>query len=290
MSENIMVLLNQKYNELTKSEKKIANFLYSNHAEVQYMSITNLAEQCGVAEATIFRFCRSIGFDGYNEFKLALAKSLVREESSNHDLAADFSLFGQVDPTDDFSSMCKKLYNTEVNALNQTLQLLDEERYKRAAELLGGGGRVYCLGQGSSFIMAKEAWGRFLAVSPNFYCVEDSHLQAMTASLLEPQDVILFFSYSGATKDMLDVLRPAKQRGTKVVLVTHFERSPAVAYADVILLCGSNEGPLQQGSVAAKVAQMLVIDVLFNEFWRQNSEICIRNNEITFEAIGKKLL
>lgn len=78
--------------------------------------------------------------------------------------------------------------------------------------------------------------------------------------------MILFFSYSGATKDMLDVLRPARRRGAKIILVTHFAKSPAAAMADVTLLCGSKEGPLQSGSVAAKMGLLFIIDVLFNEY------------------------
>ena len=78
-------------------------------------------------------------------------------------------------------------------------------------------------------------------------------MQAMAAALSTPDDVILFFSYSGATKDMLDVLRPARRRGAKIILVTHFAKSPAAAMADVTLLCGSKEGQLQSGYVAAEI-------------------------------------
>lgn len=285
---NIIEVLNKKYNGLTKSNKKIANFIYGNFLEAQYMSITSLAEQCGVAEATISRFCRHLGLGGYNELKISLAKAMAQAESTG--IGAGFALYGQVDPADSFSNMCKKLYQIEVNALGKTLALLDEKDILCAAELLSGAERVYCLGQGASLIIAMEAWGRFLSVSSRFYCVQDSHMQAMTASLLGEEDVILFFSYSGATKDILDVLRPAKHSRAKVILVTHFEKSPAAAYADVILPFGCNEGPLQQGSVAAKVAQMLVIDVLFNQFWRINSQDCIQNNDKTSAAIANKLL
>ena len=112
----------------------------------------------------------------------------------------------------------------------------------------------------------------------------------LAAALSTPDDVILFFSYSGATKDMLDVLRPARRRGAKIILVTHFAKSPAAAMADVTLLCGSKEGPLQSGSVAAKMGLLFIIDVLFNEYCRTNPALTEANREATAGAISAKLL
>ncbi|WP_312641490.1 MurR/RpiR family transcriptional regulator [Hydrogenoanaerobacterium sp.] len=293
MGEDIFEILNKKYNSLTKSEKKIANYLFSNKVEVIQLSITALSEQCGVAEATIFRFCKTLGFGGYNEFKLALAKFIFKEENSSTasvNASGSVTNYGKVDSQDTFEQMCEKLYSTQVSALEQTLKLLDETSITKAVQILSHSKRVYCFGQGASLIMAMEAWGRFITASPNFFYVEDSHMQTMASSLLTEDDAILFFSYSGATREIVDVMRLANRNGFKVILVTKFEKSPAAAFADVILLCGSNEGPLQVGSVAAKVAQLLIIDVLFNEFCRTNHEMCYRNIEITADATAKKLL
>lgn len=131
---------------------------------------------------------------------------------------------------------------------------------------------------------------RFLTVSPNFQYIEDNHLQAMSASLLGVQDVIVFISYSGSTRDMMDVLRPAHARGTKIIVITRSAKSPVSAFADVILLCGSKEGPAQFGSVAAKMAQLLLIDILFNQYCRCEPEFTLRNREQTANSIAGKLL
>ena len=115
-------------------------------------------------------------------------------------------------------------------------------------------------------------------------------MQAMAAALCDEQDVILFFSYSGSTRDMLDVLRPAKNGGAKIILITHFSNSPAAALSDVILLCGSNESPLQSGSIAAKIGQMFIIDYLFYAYCLQNPERCAKAREATAQATARKLL
>lgn len=193
-------------------------------------------------------------------------------------------------PEDSITDMCKKLYATNVAAIGQTLAQIDEENVGRAVKYLSAAQRVYCFGQGGSLVIAMEAWARFITAAPQFQCIEDSHMQAMAAALSTPDDVILFFSYSGATKDMLDVLRPARRRGAKIILVTHFAKSPAAAMADVTLLCGSKEGPLQSGSVAAKMGLLFIIDVLFNEYCRTNPALTEANREATAGAISAKLL
>lgn len=277
--------ITDNYNSLTRSARKIADYVFGNRQEVQYMSITTLSEECGAAEATIFRFCQTLGFSGYNGFKLALAQSsgsLTDED--------DLTSYEKISPQDSIIEMARKLYTLDVAAISETLAQIDEEEMRRAIQYLSSAQRVYCFGQGGSMVIAMEAWARFITVAPHFQCIEDAHMQAMAASLASVNDVVLFFSYSGATKDMQDVLRPAKARGAKIILITRFAKSPAAAFADVVLLCGSKEGPLQSGSVAAKVALLFVIDVLFNEYCRKNQEFTKNNCELTAAAVSGKLL
>ena len=91
----------------------------------------------------------------------------------------------------------------------------------------------------------------------SFFSPSDSHIQIMYTTALTPRDAILFFSYSGATREAVELLELAQRRGVRTILVTHFPKSPAAGYANVILQCGANEGPLQLGSVPARMAQLL---------------------------------
>ena len=283
--KDVLDAMTSAYGSLTKAGRRVADYIFANPVDAQYMSITSLAEECGVAEATISRFCRALGFSGYNDFKLGLARG--GNESA---AAAEVARSGKVMPGDSILDMCKKLYAADTTAINQTLALVDEDSVRKATALIANARRVLCFGQGGSMVMAMEAWARFITVAPHFQCIEDAHMQAMAAALASPEDVILFFSYSGSTKDMLDTLRPARKRGAKVILVTHFAKSPAAALADAILLCGSKEGPLHSGSVAAKMGQLFIIDILFNEYCRVMPERTEESREATMDAISAKLL
>ena len=187
-------------------------------------------------------------------------------------------------------NICSRLYQANIDALAETLSRFNESSMQQAICLLSQAQKVYCFGQGSSNIMAMEAWARFATVSSSFIHIEDSHMQAMASSLCRKEDVILFFSYSGATKDMLDILKPAKSNGASIILVTHFSTSPAAMLANVCLLCGPSEKPLQSGSITTKIGQLFIIDCLFHGYCQKNSKACAQAQAATSQATARKLL
>lgn len=286
MQLSILDNLHQNFQSFSKSEKLIANYIIAHSSSVQSMTITTLAEECGVGEATITRFCRKLGFSGYSNLKLSLAKSLTY--NSTH--APTLESFGEITQDDSLQSMCLKIYNSENEALLQTLKSIDLDTITSAVDLLSKASQVHCYGQGGSSIIAMMAWGRFITDSSKFHWVQDSHLQAITLALLQPNDVILYFSYSGATGELLEDIVLAKQRGVKIILVTRFSKSPLAKHADVVLLCSCNETPLQIGSIPAKMAQLFLIDVLYNEFSRRHASESLMNKDITIQAVSRKLL
>ena len=139
-------------------------------------------------------------------------------------------------------------------------------------------------------LIASEAAHLFSTASGKFFAVSDSHMQMIRAANMGEKDAVLFFSYSGATRDMMETLQVARKRGACIILVTRFAKSPGGALADVVLRCGANESPLQLGSVAAKVAQLMLLDVLFAEYCRRAPEHFEANRERIAAALADKHL
>ena len=185
-----------------------------------------------MAEATIFRFCRALGFDGYNEMKIALAKATAT--------AMPVSL--KLEPGVDTQTLCTHAYNTAIEALNGTRSALDPESVDRAATLLQRARQVF------------------------------------------------FVSYSGATRDMMDSLHLARENGAKVILLTHYSDAPGAALADVVLLCGAKESPLDSGSMPVKLAVLFVANVLVLRYTLDNQELANLSLSRTSRALGSKLL
>lgn len=280
---NAFEKISSAYYSLTAAEKKVADYVIIHQQESQYMSISELAEACGVAEATISRFARRLNYKGYNAFKLAVANATSPRGGGN-------PLSGEITPEDTVFDMCQKLYTANLDAMEQTLGLLRPEAVKAAGDLLERADKVLCMGQGGSMVMAQEAAHLFSTAFGKYFAVTDSHMQAIAATQLGPRDVILYFSYSGATRDMVENCLLARERGAKVILVTRFPKSPGAALASVVLQCGANENPLQMGSVAARIAMIFVLDVLFSEVCRRDLPACRARRRQVADALSEKHL
>ena len=279
--ENVFNLITREYYQLTASEKKLAAFVVANGQRSQAMSISELAAACGVAEATISRFCRRMGYRGYSAFRLAIAAATAARADSD-------PLSGDIQPEDSVPDLSSKLANVEIEAIRETQSLIRPEDIMAAADLLLAADKVLCMGQGGSMLLAKEAAHLFTTAFSGFFPVADSHMQVIAATNLTERDAILFFSYSGSTKELMDVLPIARRRGARIILVTRYPGSPGAALADLVLQCGSTEGPLQLGSVAARIAQLYLIDVLFSEMCRRDLETCRHHRKLVADALSEK--
>lgn len=279
---NVFERINSEYYQLTSAEKKVADYAVIHQQQTQFMSISELAEEAGVAEATISRFCKRLGYKGYSAFKLAIANATAGRIDHS---AADG---GELEDEDTVESMCRSVYRSNTEALAQTLELIHPENVRKAADMIISANRVLCMGQGGSMILSQECAHLFSTIQLNFMAVMDSHLQAIAASQLTPSDLVIYFSYSGSTKELLKNLQIIRERKARAILITRFPKSPGAAYADIVLQCGSREGPLQGGSVAARIAQLYLMDVLFNEVCRRDREGCRARQELVAEVLSDK--
>ena len=268
----ILERIHSAYYQFTAAERKVADFVLAQHDQVQFMSISQLAEDCGTAEATISRFCRTLELKGFNAFKIELARDHV-VPPVHHDL-------------DTPQGRSKNAGKLSSEAISQTIDLVEIPKILQTVELLEKAPRVICIGSGGSMIMASECAHLFSTVTGKFYAVSDSHMQMSAVATMSKEDIIILFSYSGATTGGLQILELAKSRGIKTILVTRFNKSPAAKLADIVLRCGSNEGPFQFGSTPAKVAQLIVMDILFQEYCHRNREQCEENIQSIASALS----
>ncbi len=279
--QSVFVQIGTEYYTFTASEKKLADFILLAQERICRMSISELAAACSVADATVSRFCRRLRYKGYPDFKIAVANASMNQLKDN-------PLSGEVTTEDTLEAISQKLLTANTMAMTQTLEVLNLDAVSQAAEILHSASSVLCMGQGGSMLIAAEAAHLFSTITNKFQPVSDSHMQAMAAAMMDRSDVILFFSYSGSTTDMLDTLKTARDRGGKVILVTRFPNSPGAALADIVLQCGANENPLQSGSIPARIAQMYLLDILFSEYTRKNLEEAKENRSRIAQALAAK--
>lgn len=279
--QSVFVHIGSEYYTFTPAEKKLADYILSAQDCISRMSISQLASACSVADATVSRFCRRLGYKGYPDFKIAIANSFAHRLEDN-------PLSGEITREDSLETISQKLLNASAMAMVQTREVLNLDAVAQAAAVLRESTSVLCMGQGGSMLIASEAAHLFSTISGKFRPVSDSHMQAMAAVMMEPTDSILFYSYSGSTLAMLDTLKTARERGARIILVTRFPNSPGAALADIVLQCGANENPLQSGSVPARIAQMYLTDILFSEYTRKNLDEAKESRNRIAQALAAK--
>ncbi|UAL49673.1 MurR/RpiR family transcriptional regulator [Sutcliffiella horikoshii] len=273
-------LINSYYPSLTKSEQKVASVVLKQMEKVLYYSVTDLADVSEVGETTVLRFCRKIGLKGYQEFKLAIAKDL---SSINHEKEHNKS--DENKP----ASLVASIANNTKNAIDETMNKLNQETLDGVIELLLKAKSIQFFGVGTSGLTALDAKNRFLRFGFRSDAVIDPHLQSMTAATLGEEDVVIGLSVSGSTKDTIDSLKIAKENGAKIIAITYYARSPITKLADMVMLSGGKESPLEGGSLAAKIAQLFVIDLLCTGLAVKQKEYSLSMKEKTARAVIEKI-
>ena len=263
-------------------ELKIAYYDMEHQEETQYISITDLSAQCGVAVSTVSLFCRKLGLAGFNDFKLELARAVLPARAALSEPGSEIT------EGDTSAMVMGKVLSAAQDTLNNAYHMLTEREVGQAAELLRRAGQVVCLGQGNHAVVALAAWAQFSTTSSKFKTIQDSHMQTVVLSTLSEGDAVLYFSYSGATHELLEAVEVIRSRGARLILVTRYPNSPASAGADVVLLCGPNEQPFQFGSTSALIAQLYVVEVLLSEFVRRAPEEAERNRQSVGKALTQK--
>ncbi|MCI9444512.1 MAG: MurR/RpiR family transcriptional regulator [Oscillospiraceae bacterium] len=286
MGKNIMALMLQEYEQFTKSERKIVDYVLEHPAETQYISITDLSAVCEVAVSTISVFCRKLKLGGFNDFKLELARAALLNDSQRQEDAEA----GEIQSGDSLPAVMGKVLHTVQDAAGRAYHMLAESAVDRAVSLLVEARQVVCLGQGNHSIVSLAAWAQFSTNSGKFKTIQDSHLQTVILSTLMPEDAVLYFTYTGATHEVMEAAEVIRERGAKLILVTRYLNSPASAYADTVLLCGPNEQPMRFGSTAALIAQLYVVEVLLSEFKRREPAQSEKCRQSVGKALAQKVL
>jgi len=232
-----------------RGHTELKDFVLEQPEHAIYLSVTQLAERTGTSEATVVRFCRKVGFRGYQHLRIALACSLSPPTAP---AAAG----------DEIQSLCRQSLEQAVQALGSTLEAIDTATLRQAAERAAAARRLEVYGVGSSGLVAQIAAYKFTRIGKPAVAYVDPHLQAVSASLLEQGDVAIGISYSGATADTVHSLGVAKQAGATTICLTNYDRSPITRVSDLVILTAARENPLRSGDTPAIAAQLFAVGLL----------------------------
>lgn len=274
-----LIRIKSAMESLKPSERLIAEFALKNAEQVMQMSISEASVSIGVGESTIIRFCRVLGYKGYQEFKLRLAQDLVEPVHYIHE---------NISFSDSPKELAKKVFQTNLKAVEDTMKALDAEMVDVAAKLVADARRIDIYGVGYSSLTAFDAKLKFARLGLIVDAYGDAHLQAMAAVSLTDQDVAICISHSGSTKDVVDALSAARKAGATTIAITNFSPSPITKFADIVLMTAAPESAFGGEVLTSRIAQLCVIDVLSVTVAITQGEKCLELIERTSEAVKKK--
>ena len=250
-----LIRLRGLYPSLKTALRKVADVILRQPEMAIYASVNEVAAVATVSEATVMRFCRILGFKGFQDFKIALAREMVIPSPRFHEAAGGEG--------DDDIAVVRKVFQTNTVALQDTLEILEIEAMREAAQLLRAARQILVVGVGGSGPAVTYTGNRFLLLGLKATTCTDFYLMLMAASLLSRGDVVLAISNLGTTREIVETVGTAREKQARVVCITNNSLSPLARVCNPVLVTASREVTLPEEAVASLVCQIAVLDALF---------------------------
>jgi len=245
-------VLKQRLSSMTPVEKRIAACILEAPGEVINETLTHLAARAKTSAGSVANFATSMGFKGFSDMKIQLARSLEATEAP---------AFDGVDVSDDPRTAMRKMMAAAQTAFQDTLDAVGEE-LSRAAQLLMSARRIEIYASGSSLPVGQDVHYRLMRMGLPAVIIPDPLLACMSASQLGKEDVALAISHKGRTTTTLTAVQMARQRGASILSLTSFQASPLAKLSDVCLVSVSGEATAYREAVVSRLTQLLLIDSL----------------------------
>jgi RpiR family carbohydrate utilization transcriptional regulator len=238
--------------KLQGEEKLLAEYILLNYEHVPKLSLVQLAEEADIHPSAVVRFCDDVGCEGFHALHTALAEI---------DSVAASVFFEQVDGFD-LEHITKSVFDDVKRMLDETLSSLDMAEMQRAVDAILAADEIVVIGMGTSGSTAQEFVYRLQWIGVSCKQHVDPHRQLMAASLLGENDLLVAISHSGRTRNVVNAIKVAKERGAKTLCITDFRHSPLTEYADICLCAVHVENSLGVEMVATRAAHLAIVDAI----------------------------
>ncbi|MGG5837111.1 MurR/RpiR family transcriptional regulator [Huaxiibacter chinensis] len=262
--ENVRVYISNILSGLSDTDRHIAEFILQQPAQVAQMPVSKLAESVQISEATIVRFCKKIGYGGLLNLKTALKRELLEESEQTLPASPDIFL------DDSRNDVAQKIALTVETTLNETIGLLDMKVVNPVVNRFLSANRILFVGFGASGLSALEARDKMNRQGIDSEAYTDRFTMTLKLANLKPQDLVVAFSHSGETPEVVNAFRLARKAGAHCLAISHSPQSPLTELADTWLLTSGSAGPYQGDSIATRVSQLFIIEFLCTEITRHN--------------------
>lgn len=264
---------------LTPLEARVVDTITGRRDFNDATPLKDIAEDAGVSEAMVVKIAKKLGFNGFRDFRSALV---------NYNSLDTANLHQEISPDDTTADLIQKVFRTAMQALEETMSILDTEAFERAADILHRARNRDFYGLGGSAQIARDVAHKFLRIGLRATVHDDAHMMLMSAAMLGPDDAVMVFSHSGTTAAVLDALELARRNGARCIAVTNYATAPVAEIADVVLCSTAQGSPLLGENAAARIAQLSILDALFVAVAQRDLGAAETNLDRTRRAVESK--
>ena len=264
---------------LTPLEAQVVETVFGRRDFDETTALKQIAEEAGVSEAMVVKIAKKLGFSGYRDFRAAVSEyGRLPTAEMHQELSVD----------DSSAEIVKKVFRTSIQALEETLAILDMAAFDRAADLIHEARQRDFYGVGGSAQIARDVSHKFLRIGIRASVYDDVHMMLMSAALLGKDDVAIGFSHSGNSTAVIDAIQLARQSGARTIAITNYNASPLAQLADVVLCSTAQGSPLMGENAAARIAQLNILDAIFMAVAQRDYQGAESNLERTMTAVTSK--
>lgn len=243
-----------RYDILTTTEKKIADYILLHQADIPEMSVGELADRSGTAKSAVIRCCKSLGFDGYTQLKLSLTAELSKHRQLNY---APY-----ICPEDTPAQIIEKVFSANIKALHDTAEQLVQEQIEQILDLLANARHICLYGVGTSASMVTELQYRLMQLGYDAFAYTDPVSMRISTMNMDHRDVAIAISYRGQTAPTVHAMELAKETGAATVCITSFPDSPLAKLCSFPICIYPDEVQYPVEAMSAKIAQLSLIYAL----------------------------
>lgn len=274
----VLYRVRESIGTVKQTEKVVAQYILQHPEEIVSMSVQQVAANCYSSPAAVLRYCKSIGYEGFKDFKLKLAGDL--SIISLHDLEKE-----PLEPGASLENIMSVITNNNIQSLYESLQLLDKEELTKACRFLIDAEKIDLYGVGSSYLIASDAVQKFMRINKVCTAYSDFHMQRVSAVNLGANDVAVAISYSGETKQVNDCIKVAKSQGAKVIAITKYADTEISSLADAVLFVAAKEDEFRSAAMTSRMATLNVIDILYTACAHEEYDEALHHLRRTHEII-----
>ena len=266
--QSIKLKIKSIYRDLSKKEAAIADFILSDPKNVSRMTISEIASSLGFADSTVFQFTRKLGYKGFRDFR----NDLLTEEFD-----PEISIHENIKQGDTCLKMSQKVFDSSILSLQNTCSLLEENKLKKAVNIMLSSDKLTFFGVGGSNVVAYDAYHKFLRSPLQCQYATDYHIQLMQASLMNEHDCAIIITHTGLTKEILQIAETVKKNNAHIIVLTSYPLSNLAKFADVVFVSVSEETGYRSESLSSRISQLAIVDSLFTIIMFQDEKNAIQS-------------